>query len=121
MEQSAMRDTARDDAAASPQNLTDLHGLTQASLANSAELTLAAGKLPQITLSNEMEKGEADAHARSVVVVDKTHHETHVLQMHDGKVEDVLTVADATGKGPKMTPEGRFHITEKTLHPTWYP
>jgi L,D-transpeptidase ErfK/SrfK len=43
------------------------------------------------------------------------------LQMNHGRVEDVLTVNDATGKSAKSTPEGRFHVLEKELHPWWYP
>ena len=57
----------------------------------------------------------------SVVVVDKSNHQTHVLQMHGGQIEDVLTVPNATGKGPKMPPEGLFHITEKIVDPVWTP
>ncbi len=77
--------------------------------------------LPSIALHDGIAKGTADDRSRSVVVVDKSAHKTHVLQFNNDRVEDVLTVRDATGKGPKMTPEGRFHITAKEVHPTWYP
>ncbi len=80
-----------------------------------------AAALPQITLTNDIANGTADLESRSVVVVDKTHHRTHILQMNNGRVEEVLNTPDATGKGPKMTPEGRFHIIGKEQHPTWYP
>ena len=77
--------------------------------------------LPDLILSDMIAAGTADANSRSVIVVDKTHHKTHILQFHHGEPEDVLTVPDATGKRPGSTPEGRFQITAKELHPTWYP
>lgn len=81
----------------------------------------AKNLLPEITLSEKIPSAEPDHDARSVVVVDKTKHQTHILQMRDGIVAEVLNVRDATGKGPRMTPEGRFHIIAKEKNPTWYP
>lgn len=77
--------------------------------------------LPQITLSDRIASGSADPDAKSVVVIDKTHHRTHVLQMQNGNLKEVLNVADATGKKAGATPEGRFNIIGKELNPWWYP
>ena len=81
----------------------------------------ATVSLPDLILSDDLPAARPDPNLRSVVVVDKTKHQTHILQMNDGVVSDVLKVPDATGKGPRMTPEGRFHITAKEKNPTWYP
>lgn len=81
----------------------------------------AANSLPVLTLSDDLPKAEASNQVRSVVVVDKSSHRTHILQMHHGRLVDVLNVPDATGKGPKLTPEGRFQIINKEKNPTWYP
>lgn len=86
------------------------------------ENVAAKALLPKLTLNlNELQKGQADLQAKSVVVVDKSSHRTRVLQMNDGKIEEVLNVPDATGKGPRMTPLGRFNIMDKEMNPTWYP
>lgn len=77
--------------------------------------------LPELILSDNLPAATADPEARSVLVIDKAKHQTHILQMNDGVVADVLKVPDATGKGPRMTPEGRFHVIAKEKNPTWYP
>lgn len=77
--------------------------------------------LPVLTITSKMPVGKYNAENKAVVVVDKSTHRTRVLQMNEGRVEEILNVPDATGKGPKMTPEGRFNIIAKELDPWWYP
>ena len=80
----------------------------------------AQAVLPELSLSH-VSRGSADPYARAVVVVDKSHHQRHVLQMQNGELKDVLTVPDATGMQPGLTEEGRFRITSKELNPTGAP
>jgi hypothetical protein len=77
--------------------------------------------LPQIILSDNLHKGPSEHGAPAVVVVDKSAHRTHVLQMQPGGVTEVLNVPDATGREPGWTPEGKFEIIHKEKTPTWYP
>ncbi len=76
-----------------------------------------------LTLHDGIPKGVADPAAPSVVVVDKGHHLTHVLQMHNGRLEDVLTVPDSVGKHTVKTetPIKRWEVSDKRLDPVWYP
>lgn len=79
-----------------------------------------------MVLPDAMPKGAADPTLPSVVVVDKGGHKTHVLQMHDGKVEDVLTVTNSTGKlkgknHESLTPSQEWFVHDKRLDPVWYP
>lgn len=77
--------------------------------------------LPVLTITSNMPEGKYNAENKAVVVVDKATHRTRVLQLNNGRVEEILNVPDATGKGPKMTPEGRFNIIAKETNPWWYP
>ncbi|MBX9567747.1 MAG: L,D-transpeptidase [Candidatus Obscuribacterales bacterium] len=81
----------------------------------------AGDSLPSLTISSDLPVGRYNAENKAVVVVDKATHRTRVLQMNNERVEEVLNVPDATGKGPKMTPEGRFNIISKETNPWWYP
>jgi hypothetical protein len=81
----------------------------------------AAAVLPQITLSDDIAHGAARPGGRSVVVVDKSAHRTHILQMDGSNVVEVMSVPDAVGKNPAWTPEGKFHIIEKTKNPSYCP
>lgn len=85
------------------------------------ERSTASDVLPGLTITAALPEGKYNAENRAVVVVDKATHRTRVLQMNNGRVEEVLNVPDATGKGPKMTPEGRFSIISKETNPWWYP
>jgi lipoprotein-anchoring transpeptidase ErfK/SrfK len=94
---------------------------TPVQLLKSAEMSPAAAALPQIILSDKLPHGSGVPGSPSVVVVDKTAHRTHVLQMNGAKVAEVLDVPNATGREPGMTPEGRFYVLDKEKNPTWYP
>ena len=85
------------------------------------EVVSTVPTLPQLILGDNLPQGVADPGSASVVVVDKSAHRTHVLQMNKGRVSDVLNVPDATGREPGLTPEGRFQIIYKEKNPTWYP
>jgi lipoprotein-anchoring transpeptidase ErfK/SrfK len=75
----------------------------------------------KISLPAALPTGEADPAARSVVVVDEHAHLTHILQMKEGQLTDVLTVPDAVGKKSSPTPEKRWEVTDKRLDPIWHP
>src|SRR5438270_12972087 len=64
-----------------------------------------------IVLHDKLPTGTGDPDAASVVIVDKQHHKTHVLQMVNGQLEDVLTVPDSVGKKSTPTPEGRWTVS----------
>jgi lipoprotein-anchoring transpeptidase ErfK/SrfK len=91
--------------------------------ATAIEYSKAAAALPSITINDHLPTAQASTENRSVVVVDKSHHKTHILQKVDGQVEDVLTVKNATGTGKsgQVTPEGKFHVIAKETNPWWYP
>ena len=74
-----------------------------------------------IFLPEELPKGTADPKAQSVVIVDESAHRTHVLQMQNGQLTDVLTVPDAVGKPSTKTPTQRWEVSDKRLDPVWYP
>lgn len=93
----------------------------KAEMAYLVPTTAALAALPNLTLGDRLPKAAADPNEKSVVVVDKTKHNTHILQVQNGQLVEVLNVKDATGKGPRMTPEGRFNIIGKEMNPTWYP
>lgn len=96
-------------------------GSAQAQSMDYGKFSSDPADLPALTLAAGRHSGEAESAAHSVLVVDKSHHKTHVMQLVNGEVKDVLTVGDATGKGPSMTPVGKFQVIEKIWHPTWYP
>jgi len=89
--------------------------------ANAKSVALTDSPAQEIVLPAALPAGDADPAARSVVVVDEHAHLTHILQMKDGQLTDVLTVPDAVGKPSSPTPEKRWEISEKRLDPIWYP
>ncbi len=66
-------------------------------------------------------KGAVDKTLPVFVVVDKQKHFTHVLQVQNQVVTEVLCVQNSTGKASTPTPEGRSVITQKQLDPVWKP
>lgn len=79
----------------------------------------------KIVLHGNLPNAEANPSLPTVVVVDKGAHKTHILQMENGKVEDVLTVTNSVGKivGQKgsLTPSQQWYVHDKRLDPVWYP
>ena len=103
-----------------PQDKDSWKTVTEKAAAEVSETKLAA--LPSLTLSNtKLPKAELNPDEKSVVVVDKAAKQTHVLQMHNGNLVEIVNVRDAVGKPSTPTPEGRFNILNKELNPTWYP
>lgn len=72
-------------------------------------------------LPQSLPKEVANPNLPSVVVVDKGEHKTHVLQMVDGNLADVLTVPNAVGKVSTPTPSKRWTVSDKRLDPIWTP
>lgn len=66
-------------------------------------------------------KGAVDKTLPVFVVVDKQKHFTHVLQVQNQVVTEVLCVQNSTGKASTPTPQGRSVITQKQLDPVWRP
>lgn len=56
-----------------------------------------------------------------VVIVDKSSHFTHVLQLQNQKIVRVLTVSNAVGTGDRPTPPGPYFVTRKKMYPRWLP
>ena len=86
-----------------------------------ARAAQSAPPAEKVTLSNAVPKGEADRSLPSVVIVDQSAHKTHVLQLKNGQIEDVLTVSNAVGKSATPTPFQRWEVSDKRLDPIWYP
>lgn len=77
-----------------------------------------------VLLHAGLPKGTADASLPSVVVVDKGGHRTHVLQMQEGQVAEVLSVVNSVGKlsgGKSITPSQEWFVHDKRLDPVWHP
>lgn len=55
-----------------------------------------------------------------VVIVDKGHHKTYVLQKQGSVVVKVFSTSNGTGK-PTMSPYGRFTVVDKLKWPSWIP
>lgn len=66
-------------------------------------------------------KGALDKKLPVLVIVDKQRHLTHVLQLQNDVVTEVLCVQNSTGKPSTPTPVGRAVITQKQLDPVWVP
>lgn len=56
-----------------------------------------------------------------IVVVEKERHITHVLQNHDGKLKEIFSAANTTGKKTTPTPNGRMAVANKRWDPEWTP
>lgn len=65
--------------------------------------------------------GTLDKNLPVFVIVDKQMHYTHVLQLQNQTVKEVLRVQNSTGKASTPTPEGRTFVTQKQLDPVWKP
>ncbi|HEY9785150.1 MAG TPA: L,D-transpeptidase [Candidatus Obscuribacterales bacterium] len=74
-----------------------------------------------ISLTDDLPASELTPGAPLIVVVDKDKHLTHVLQMQDQQIVDVLCIPNSTGKKSTPTPEGRMLVVEKKLDPVWTP
>lgn len=72
-------------------------------------------------LDEELKEGKGDPNLPSVVVVDMTEHRTHILQMQNGELTEVLEVPNSTGKAATPTPAQRWEVSDKRLDPIWYP
>lgn len=81
----------------------------------------AAPQAQRVELPESLPKGKADSSLPSVVIVDQSAHKTHVLQVKDGQIQDVLTVPNAVGKEKTPTPMQRWEVSDKRLDPIWYP
>jgi lipoprotein-anchoring transpeptidase ErfK/SrfK len=90
--------------------------LTDYSLENSSGGLLGT----QLFLSSEI-KTESPAKKPMIVVVEKEHHLTRVLQNHNGNLVEVFRAHNTTGKKSTPTPNGRMVIVEKRWDPTWKP
>jgi len=75
----------------------------------------------RVTLPATLRQAPYDPSLPVVVIVDKSGHKTHLLQMQGKEIVDILTVPDAVGKPSTPTPTGRARITWKQLDPIWYP
>lgn len=95
--------------------------------ANSPAATSAASNAvtvatpPQSLDLQHIVKGSLDKKLPVLVIVDKQKHFTHVLQLQNEVVTEVLCVQNSTGKASTPTPEGRTFITQKQLDPVWKP
>lgn len=76
--------------------------------------------LPEIELRDRMPLQQGNPSLAKVIVVDKSNHRTHVLQMgDDGKLQEVVNVPNAVGKNPNWTPEGKTHLISKEHMPSF--
>ncbi|CAN5266292.1 hypothetical protein BH10CYA1_BH10CYA1_36330 [soil metagenome] len=73
-----------------------------------------------IVLSNIIET-DHPVKGPMVVVVEKERHITHVLQNHDGKLKEIFSAANTTGKKSTPTPNGRMMVANKRWDPEWTP
>lgn len=70
---------------------------------------------------NSAELGEFTPNLPVVVVVDQERHLTHLYQMKEGQLLDVLAIKNSTGKPSTPTPNCKTKITAKILDPIWTP
>jgi lipoprotein-anchoring transpeptidase ErfK/SrfK len=56
-----------------------------------------------------------------VVVVDKSSHYTHVLQLQGDEIVRINTLSNSIGAGATPTPPGRYWVRKKELDPKWIP
>lgn len=61
------------------------------------------------------------SHEPVVVVVDKSSHYTHVLQLQGSEIARIYTLSNSIGKDATPTPPGRYTVTKKELDPKWIP
>lgn len=73
-----------------------------------------------IVLSNTIETDRPEK-GPMVVVVEKERHITHVLQNHNGKLKEIFSAANTTGKKSTPTPNGRMMVANKRWDPEWTP
>lgn len=73
-----------------------------------------------IVLSNIIETDDPQK-GPMVVVVEKERHITHVLQNHEGKLKEIFSAANTTGKKTTPTPNGRMMVANKRWDPEWTP
>lgn len=59
--------------------------------------------------------------APTVLVVDKSSHFTHVLQLQNNNVVRVYSMSNSIGKDDAPTPVGRYKIVRKLKWPSWIP
>lgn len=100
---------------------TLIQSLNQKDWEKSTSVQAASNPEPKLALPANLAKGVGDPNLPSVVIVDKGAHKTHVLQVQDGQLKDVLTVDNAVGKAATPTPSQRWEISDKRLDPIWYP
>lgn len=76
-------------------------------------------------ITSKLKKNGYHSRRPLVVVVDKSSHKTHVLQLQKrGKKEEVvrvLTVSNAVGKHTSPTSPGRYVVAGKARYPVWTP
>jgi lipoprotein-anchoring transpeptidase ErfK/SrfK len=77
-----------------------------------------------LTAPGPFPRTSGNPEAATAVIVDKKNHVTHLFQKNaeTGFIEEVMRTRDATGKVSKHrdgTPEGRYTIMERRMHPTW--
>lgn len=56
-----------------------------------------------------------------VVVVDKSSHYTHVLQLQGDEIVRINSLSNSIGKDSTPTPPGRYIVRKKELDPEWIP
>lgn len=100
-------------------------GTTRAAIAPSttptdATTSTAPAHIQHLELKHIV-KGTLNKDLPVLVIVDKQKHFTHVLQLQNDMVTEVLCVQNSTGKPSTPTPEGRAVITQKQMDPVWVP
>ncbi len=73
-----------------------------------------------IVLSNTIETDHPQK-GPMIVVVEKERHIAHVLQNHNGKLREIFSAANTTGKKTTPTPNGRMMVANKRWDPEWTP
>ena len=56
-----------------------------------------------------------------VVIVDKSSHFTHVLQLQGDRIVRILTLSNNIGSLDTPTPPGRYTVVETKMYPKWIP
>lgn len=75
----------------------------------------------ELTLTASTIGFERPAKGPMVIVVEQDRHITHVLQNHDGKLKEIFSARNTTGKKTTPTPNGRMQIINKRWDPEWRP
>ncbi len=76
--------------------------------------------IPDLVLNDDLPSGYGDSYTPSAVIVDKTHHLTYVLQVHNGELENVLTIDNAVG-ADNMSPNERMVVAFMDWDHPWTP